>query len=128
MTSPRAPTVERAAEVDVLLACSALAGAAARLATMLHGTSVTWRDNGRRLTIAAASLVNDMNALRVVRSATLRRQQASRMAQSADDATALAMRLHNLLPSAVAASAAFDVAACAAAVAAAIRALVPRPI
>lgn len=117
------PTTERAAELDVLVACSALSGATARLAVKLQSSSFAWRERGRSLVVTATTLVGDTGALRAVRSPTLRRQQVARIGDGADDATAAAMRLHNLLPPGDAAFAAFDVAACAAAVSVAVRAL-----
>lgn len=107
--------------LDCLLASSALAAAALHLASTLDGSAEVWRKRVRELIAVAVALAHDVDALRSVRSGALRRAHVARIGKSADDAAALAMRVHNLLPRGASATAAFDVAACATAVAASVR-------
>ena len=101
--------------LELLLACSALAGAAAHLSSAMQASTPAWKQRARTLVDAARALSGDVEALRAIRSEPLKRLHVARIARGALDAAALAMRLHNLLPPGDSARAAFDAAACAAA-------------
>ena len=111
--------------LELLLACSALAGAAAHLSSAMQGSTPAWKLRARALVDAARVLSADVEALRAIRSEPLKRLQVARIVRGASDAAALAMRLHNLLPTGDSARAAFDAAACATALTTALD--LPRP-
>jgi hypothetical protein len=95
--------------VELLIAASALAGAAAKLTMALLAARRPWRERAARFGEVAGCLGDDVEGLRFIGDEQLRRAHLDKMASAAHDAIALAMRLHNLLPAThPARAAAFD--------------------